>query len=166
MEALTEDNKISSLPWVCANIALPHVAPYRVVKVGKWRVAVTSLMVKEDYAAPKRLQQPSSALRDVLKRLPEVDATILLLPSPAKEVLSNFDRIDLVLGGVFGRGENKKQKPPYLLWLRMPKGGQIGLVTLEKGQRGVQLVSFKLHTLDSKVPADPQMKKEISALAR
>ncbi len=166
LENITGKKGGSHLPWVCANMAAQNVKPYRVIKVGTWKVAVTSLMGKSNFAAPKGWIQPSLALKKVLKKLPKVDATILLLPSPARGMLPYLDDIDLALGGVSGRGKDKRQGSPYLLWLRMPRGGQMGMVTMEKGRKGVQLVSFRLYTLDSKVPADPKVTKEIRALTR
>ncbi len=150
------------LPWVSANGKGPGVEPYRLVKVGPWKVAVTAITGKGSFASPMKWGEPGKALPRVLKELSskEVDLVILLVASPA-EAGPYSQEVDVVLGGVYGRGKVNKKGPPYLFWLRKARGGQLGVVTLEKTDGGVKLVSYQPYLLDSRVPGDPGVLEEL-----
>ncbi len=155
------------LPWVSANGSAPGVRPFRVVRVGPWRVAVTGVTGKGKYPSTMDWRRPRKALKEALMEMPkDVDLILLLLASPAMGRGLSLKDVDLALGGVFGRGVDRRQGPPYVFWLRIPRGGQVGMVTLEKGEEGLRLVSFRPYSLDSKVPAAPRIKEEIRALIR
>jgi len=155
------------LPWVSANVRAPGVRPFRVVGVGPWKVAVTAITGKGSYALAMDWRRPKGALKEVLKRIPgDVDVVVLLLSSPARGGKLPLERVDVVLGGVRGRRANKRQGPPYIFRLRVPRGGEALMVTLEKTSQGVRLASFKAYVLNSKVPGDPRVAGEIRAIVR
>ncbi len=154
------------LPWVSANVEAQGVRPYRLVRVGTWRVAITGVTGKGSFSSSMDWKDPSRALNRVLKGISRnrVDLVLLLMASPADSRALTVGGFQVVLGGVYGRGKMVKKGPPYVFWLRRPKGGQVGVVTLEKTTTGVKLVSFRAYTLDSRIPGDPQVMKELKGL--
>ncbi len=154
------------LPWVSANVEAPGVRPYRLVRMGPWRVAITGVTGKGSFSSSTDWKDPSQALNRVLKGISRnrVDLVLLLVASPADSRALTVGGFQVVLGGVYGRGKMVKKGPPYVFWLRRPKGGQVGVVTLEKTTTGVKLVSFKAYTLDSRIPGDPRVMKELKGL--
>ncbi len=156
------------LPWVSANVRVPGVRPFRVVKVGPWRVAVTAVTGKGSFSSAMEWEKPEKALARVLKELAgkRVDVVLLLMPSPAVKGIFPLGGVDLALGGVYGRGKVRREGPPYVFWLRKVRGGQMGLITLEKTSTGVKLVSSEFYILDSRIPGDSQVTREIKELLK
>ena len=154
------------LPWVSANVEAQGVKPYRLVRVGPWRVAITGVTGKGSFSSAPGWKDPSRALNRVLKGISRnrVDLVLLLMASPADSRALTVGGFQVVLGGVYGRGKMVKKGPPYLFWLKKARGGEVAMITLEKTDQGVKLVSFHSYLLDSRIPGDPQVMKELKGL--
>lgn len=156
------------LPWVSANGKAPGVKPYRVVKVGPWRVAITAVTDRGSFSSPMEWEDPQRALSRVLREISreKVDMILLLVTSPPDTGVLGSQEAQVILGGVYGRGKIEKEEPPYVFWLRKARGGEVAMVTLEKTEQGVRLVSFRPYMLDSRIPGDPGVVKEIKGLSK
>ena len=154
------------MPWVSANVEAPGVRPYRLVRMGPWRVAITGVTGKGSFSSAPGWKDPSRALNRVLKGISRnrVDLVLLLMASPADSRALTVGGFQVVLGGVYGRGKMVKKGPPYVFWLRKARGGEVAMITLEKTDQGVKLVSFHSYLLDSRIPGDPQVMKELKGL--
>jgi 2',3'-cyclic-nucleotide 2'-phosphodiesterase (5'-nucleotidase family) len=163
-----EEGIARDLPWVSANARAPGVKPYRLVKVGPWKVAITAITGKGSFSSPMEWEAPRDALSRVLKEMSreKADVLLLLVASPSSSDILDSQGVQVILGGVYGRGKIEKEKPPYVVWLSKARGGEVAMVTLEKTDQGVRLVSFQTYVLDSRVPGDPKVAREIQNLLK
>ncbi len=163
-----EEGRGTDLPWVSANVAIPGVKPFRVVRLKGWKVAIVGVTGKGSFESSMDWKNPISSLKETMCSItPSFYSLIILLcSSPVRKQNFASAKVSLILGGVHGRGRDTVEGPPFIFWLKRPKGAQVGEVVLEWEGAGVKVVSHRFYTLDSKVPSNPSIEEEIKRVLK